>query len=299
MYVMGENPMLSDPNLDHVEQALRNLDFLVVQDIFINETASLAHVILPAACSLEKDGTMTNTERRVQLLHPVVPPPGEALPDWQIICALGEALDKLLDLEREPGYWRFDSSAQIMDEIAAAASIYGGIKHQRLEGKGLTWPCPDDDHPGTPILHQKAFSRGRGKMIAVVPRFPAEPPDEEYPMVMTTGRSLYHYHTGTMTRRSAPLSWRDPRGYAEINVEDADELGIRDAGMVIIHSRRGKVRAQARVGQRVPPGVVFLPFHWRETPANLLTQDYALDPIAKIPEYKVTAVRLERPRSKR
>ncbi|HEY7493671.1 MAG TPA: formate dehydrogenase subunit alpha [Candidatus Tectomicrobia bacterium] len=302
MYVMGENPMLSDPNITQVEAALHALDFLVVQDIFLSETAQLAHVVLPAASSLEKDGTFTNTERRVQLLAPVLPPPGEAHPDWQILCAMGAQLDARLDQQRwtEDGSgrgWEYPSTAAIMDEVARVTPIYGGMRHERLAGSGLVWPCPTADHPGTPILHTDTFTRGRGAFHAVAAQLPAEQPDAAFPLILTTGRILYHYHTGTMTRRSAGLTWRESRGYAEINVQDAAAAGIRDGGPVLITSRRGQVRTQARVGQRVPPGTVFLSFHWKEAPTNLLTQDFALDPLAKIPEYKVCAVCLERPRS--
>jgi formate dehydrogenase alpha subunit len=296
MYIMGENPMLSDPDLTHVEHALRSLDFLVVQDIFLSETAQLAHVVLPAASWLEKDGTMTNTERRVQHLNPVIESPGEAWPDWKITAALGERIDQALGLPRTTEYWDYGSPAEIMEELREVAPIYGGLSYRRLGGTGLTWPCPTDDHPGTTILHTQGFSRGKGRLMPIEPQSPAELPDDEYPLILTTGRSLYHYHTGTMTRRSDALSWRDPRGHAEVNPVDAERIGIRDAGPVVIASRRGQVRTQARVGNRVPPGVVYLAFHWREAPANLLTQDFALDPEAKIPEYKVCAVRLESPK---
>ncbi len=298
MYIMGENPMLSDPNITHVEEALRTLDFLVVQDIFPSETAQLAHVILPAASSMEKDGTFTNTERRVQLLERILPPPGEARPDWQITCAIGQKLDEKLGHERDPDYWYYPSTAAIMDELATVTPSYGGMRHHRLMGDGLVWPCPSEDHQGTPILHARTFARGLGKLHPVKSKLPAEQPDEDFPLILTTGRILYHYHTGTMTRRSERLSWRESRGYAEINERDAEAAGIRDSGMAVIHSRRGQVRVQARVGRRVPPGLVFLSFHWKEAPANLLTQDFALDPKAKIPEYKVCAVRLESPKRK-
>ena len=296
MYVMGENPLMSDPDLQHVEKALRNLDLLVVQDIFFNETAQLAHVILPAAASLEKDGTMTNTERRVQLLRPVVQPPGEARPDWSILAEIGTRLDRRRGLEREVEFWEFGSTADVMDEIAAVTPIYRGVRHHRLRQGGLTWPVPDARHPGTPTLHVGTFSRGKGQMLPVTARMPAEQPDAEYPMILSTGRTLYHYHSGTMTRRSEGLAWREPRSYAEINEEDAARLGVRDAGPIILLSRRGQVRTQARVGTRVPAGTVFLSFHWREAPANLLTHDFGLDEQAKIPEYKVCAVRVEVPK---
>jgi len=295
MYIMGENPMLSDPDITHVEEGLRALDFLVVQDIFLSESAQLAHVVLPAAASLEKDGTFTNTERRVQHLHPITPPPGEALPDWQITGAIGEKLDAALG--RTPGRvrWRFHSTAEIAAETAAVTPIYAGILHHRLGDGGLVWPCPSPEHPGTPILHTERFSRGLGKFHAVQAILPAEPVDAEYPLILSTGRVLYHYHTGTMSRRSVGLDWREPRGYVEVNPADAAAHNLRDGGPVVIHSRRGQVRTQARFSDRVQPGVVFLSFHWKEAPANILTHDFGLDPLAKIPEYKVSAVRLENP----
>jgi formate dehydrogenase alpha subunit len=295
VYVMGENPMMSDPNTSHVERALRSVDFLLVQDIFPSETAQLAHIILPAASSLEKDGSITNTERRVQLIYPVVDPVGDSKPDWQITGDLAVRFDQKMGVERDPALWIFPSTAAIMDETAKVTPIYGGMSYERLAGEGLQWPCPTTDHPGTQYLHKGKFSRGLGKFNPVKANDPAEQPDEEYPFILSTGRVLYHYHTGTMTRRSEPLDWREPGRYVEINVEDADALGISEGDAVAVRSRRGVVTANARVGQRVPPGTVFLAFHWREAPANMLTQDFALDPVAKIPEYKVCAVRLESP----
>jgi predicted molibdopterin-dependent oxidoreductase YjgC len=298
-YVMGENPMMSDPNTSHVEQALRDLELLIVQDIFPSETAQLAHVILPAASSLEKDGSFTNTERRVQLLNPVLAAPGEARPDWQITAEIAARYDKAMGRDREPGYWQYPSTEAIFDELASVTPIYRGMNHGRLEGPGLQWPCPTPDHPGTPILHEGKFSRGLGKFNPITAKDPAELPDEEYPLILSTGRVLYHYHTGTMTRRSGPLSWVEPRGYVEINAQDAAAVDVLDNRAVVVKSRRGTVRTRAKISDRVPPGTVFLAFHWREAPANMLTQDFALDPVAKIPEYKVCAVRLENPRAKR
>lgn len=298
-YIMGENPMMSDPNTNHVEQALRNLDFLVVQDIFPSDTALLAHVILPAASSLEKEGSFTNTERRVQLLQPVLPAPGEARPDWQITGEIAARFDKKMGIARDPKHWIFPSTEIIFNELTSVTPIYAGMSHERLVGEGLQWPCPDPDHPGTPILHVGKFSRGLGKFNPVTAKDPAEQPDEEYPLILTTGRVLYHYHTGTMTRRSKPLAWVEPRGYVEINAEDAAAVDVLDGRAVIIKSRRGIVRTRAKINESVPPGTIFLAFHWREAPANILTQDFALDPIAKIPEYKICAVRLENPSKKR
>ncbi len=298
MYVMGENPMMSDPNTSHVEQSFRKLDFLVVQDIFLSETAQLAHVILPAFSSLEKEGTFTNTERRIQLLAPVIAPPGEARPDWAIIADLAARVDQQMGIERPARYWRFRSAAAVFDELATVTPIYAGVDYRRLAGAGLQWPCPDFDHPGTSILHTASFARGRGKFNPVEARDPAEPTDDDYPLILTTGRVLYHYHSGTMTRRSAPLAWREPRGYVEIHPTDAAAIDLEDERAVIITSRRGSVRTRAKLTERVPPGTIFLAFHWREAPANMLTQDLALDPVAKIPEYKVCAVRIDNPRRK-
>ena len=290
-YVMGENPMMSDPDTNHVEEALRKLDFLLVQDIFPSETALLAHVILPATASLEKDGTFTNTERRVQLLQPVLSTPGEARPDWQITAEIAARIDQKMGRDRLSHYWHYDSTADIFSESTLVTPIYAGMSHERLQGDGLQWPCPKDDHPGTPILHI-------GKFSPVQANDPAEETDEEYPLILTTGRVLYHYHSGTMTRRSGPLAWREPRGYVEVNSEDAAAIGVEDNHAVVIKSRRGTVRTRLKVSEGVPPGTIFLAFHWREAPANRLTQDFALDPIAKIPEYKISAVRLENPRVK-
>ncbi len=299
VYVMGENPMMSDPNTNHVEQALRGLDLLIAQDIFLSDTAQLAHVVLPAAASLEKDGTFTNTERRVQMMHPVLPAPGDSWPDWKITAEIATHFDDKMGITRDREQWQFPSTAAIMDELAATTPIYRGISHARLGREGLQWPCPDAEHPGTPILHIGKFSRGPGKFNVVVANDPAEQTDEEYPLILSTGRVLYHYHSGTMTRRSGPLAWVEPRGYVEINAEDAVAIDLEDNRAVVIESRRGSVRTRAKISDSVPPGTIFLAFHWREAPANILTQDFALDPIAKIPEYKICAVRLENPRAKK
>ena len=296
VYIMGENPMMSDPNTTHVEEGLRNLDFLVVQDIFPSETAMLAHVILPASSSLEKDGTFTNTERRVQQLHPVIESPGDALPDWKIITEIAKVYDQKMRQNRDSGYWNFDSSSAVFDELAGVTKIYAGISHRRLGNYGLQWPCPDNDHPGTPILHSKQFSRGKGRFTAILAKDPVELPDDEFPFFLSTGRVLYHYHSGTMTRRSEPLDWKEPRGFVEINSIDAAALKIKNNTEIIIRSRRGAIQATARISDRVPVGTIFLAFHWKEFPANILTHDFGLDPIAKIPAYKISAVRLEKPK---
>jgi len=298
LYVMGENPLLSDPDTQHVEHGLRTLDFLLVQDIFLSETAQLAHLVLPAAASLEKDGTFTNTERRVQMVRPVLEAPGEALPDWVITGRLAARYDEIMGIRRDQAAWLYPSTAAIMEELASVTPIYGGVSHARLGNHGLQWPCPTADHPGTAILHVEKFSRGRGKFFAVRASDPVELPDEEYPLILTTGRVLYHYHTGTQTRRSGPLSWVEPRGYVEIHPADAEAVGLEDGAAVVVESRRGTIRTKAHLTEDVPQGTIFLAFHWREAPANMLTHTIKLDPVAKIPEYKVCAVKIVNPRAR-
>jgi len=281
MYIIGENPMLSDPHINHVKQALQKLEFLVVQDIFPSETAVLADVILPAAAFAEKDGTYTNTERRVQKLRKAVDPPGEAKPDWQIVSELAEKMG------RPFGY---KNMAEIMEEIASLTPTYGGIHHERLEDYGLQWPCYDESHPGTPILHVGKFTRGLGKFHAVEYLPPAEAVSERYPLILTTGRVLEHWHTGTMSRRTEVLDKLYPNGVIEIHPDDATKLGITDGDKMTVKSKRGKIEAPVRVTDKSSPGLAFMAFHWRESPANALTNP-VLDPLAKIPEFKVSAVR--------
>ena len=285
MYVVGENPVMSDPDANHVTHCLEHLDFLVVQDLFMSETAVLADVVLPATVSAEKDGTFTNSERRVQRVRRAVPPPGEARHDWEII---GE-------LARRMGYagLTYDGPSDILAEVASLTPSYGGILWHRLDKGSLQWPCPNADHPGTQVLHKEKFSRGLGLFSAVEWKPPAEETDREYPYVLTTGRVLWHYHTGTLTRRSAGLSAIYPEARIEINPEDAFSLHIRDGDMIRLVSRRGEVEARALVMPVTQPGVVFIPFHFAEAVANKLTIA-ALDPKAKIPEYKVCAVKVER-----
>jgi formate dehydrogenase alpha subunit len=282
LFIMGENPMLSDPDVNHVEKALKNLDFLAVQDIFLTETAQLADVVLPAAGFAEKDGTFTNTERRVQRVNQAIDPPGEARADWDILC----------DLARRMGYdMSYSDPAAIQDEIASLTPSYGGIAYDRLETETLQWPCPTKDHPGTAILHTEKFTRGLGKFHPVEFIEAEELPDEEYPLLLSTGRILQHFHTGTMTRHSEVLDKLVSVGAIEVNPEDAEKLGIADGEMVRVTSRRGEIEIAARVTERVPPGTVFLAFHFKEAAANRLTIA-ALDPVAKIPEFKVCAVRI-------
>jgi len=284
IFVMGENPMLSDPDLNHAEEQLRSLDFLSVSDIFMSETAELADVVLPACSFAEKDGTYTATDRRVQRVRKAVEPIGDSKPDWWIIQ----------ELSRRMGYdMSYGSPLEIMDEVALVAPIYGGVSFSRLESEDLRWPCRDAGHPGTRILHQGRFSRGRGVFHAVEYRPPAEEPDDDYPYTLTTGRLLFHWHTGTMTRRSETLTDQVNEAYMEINPVDAEALGIEEEDTVRVSSRRGSIELKADVTPRIRPGTVFIPFHYAEAAANRLTNN-ALDPDAKIPEYKVCAVKIEK-----
>jgi formate dehydrogenase alpha subunit len=284
IYIMGENPALSDPNLNRTRKALEMVDFLVVQDIFLSETARYADVVLPSACFAEKNGTFTNTERRVQRIRTAVPPPGEARSDWQTIC----------DLSTRLGYkMSYDSTGQIMDEIASLTPIYGGMSFERIDSVGLQWPCLDKDHPGTKYLHKGKFTRGKGKFHTVSFKAPAESPGKKFPFVLTTGRQLYQFHTGTMTRKSAAINQISPTGYVEIHLEDAGKLGIADGDTVEVSSIRGKVSTLAKVTKNIEKGWLFMPFHFCEGPANMLTID-ALDPLAKIPEYKACAATVKK-----
>ena len=285
LYIMGENPAMSDPDSTHVRECLEALEFLVVQDIFLNETGEMADVVLPAAAFAEKDGTFTNTERRVRLVRRALDPPGEARPDWEIIAEIARRLGA--------EGWDYADPAAIMDEIADVAPIYGGMSFERLEGEGLQWPCPDRDHPGTPILHVGKFSRGKGRFSPVHHQPAAELPDEEYPLMLTTGRILQHWHTGTMTRRVGGLEFLAPEELVEINPADAAALGIADRDWIRVSSRRGAVTARAWVTDRVRPGLIFMTFHFAEALGNVLTNN-VIDPVAKIPEYKVCAVRVEK-----
>jgi len=278
-YIMAENPALSDPDVNHVLESLNDFDFLIVQDIFLTETAKFAHMIFPASCFAEKSGTFTNTERRFQLLRKALDPPGNAKGDLDILCLLGNALG--LDFP-------YKSAAEVMDEIASIAPAYGGIRFDRLELKGLQWPCPDPEHPGTRYLHKGRFTRGKG--LFVVPEYtpPRELPDEDYPYYLSTGRMFSHYHTGTMTRRSSFLNREVTDAYAEINPQDAANLEVKDGEKITITTRRGSIITNARITKRVSRGHVFAPFHFTEARANILTNP-VLDPASKIPEFKVCA----------
>jgi formate dehydrogenase alpha subunit len=283
LYIMGENPLLSDPDLKHVEKELKKLELLVVQDIFLTETAQLAHVVLPGASFAEKDGTFTNTERRVQRVRKALTPPGDAKADWEIIAGLSGKM----------GYpMNYASPEEIFKEIAKVTPSYAGMSYKRLEKQGLQWPCPTPDHPGTKFLHKDRFSRGLGLFTAIEYIPPDELPDKEYPFLLSTGRVLYHYHTGTMSTLSQGLTERYPESLVEINPVDAKKLGIKNNQMVKLTSRRGTVSAKAVLTEKSAPGTVFMNFHFRNAAVNLLTNP-ALDPVGKIPEFKVCAVKVE------
>jgi formate dehydrogenase alpha subunit len=285
MYIMGENPVLTEPQAKHAVEALEKLDFLAVQDLFLTETAQLAHVVLPGTTFAEKEGTFTNTERRVQRVRQAIPPVGNSRPDWWIVCQVGRRMGS-------DGF-NFENPSRIMEEIARLTPSYGGISYRRLEKGGLQWPCPTPEHPGTPILHRELFTRGKGNFVPLEYKPSVEYPDEEYPLVLTTGRTLFHYHTGTMSRRVKGLNVFQSEELVEINPVDARTLGVADGDAVNVISRRGSVTARARVTEVSPPGVVFMTFHFAESPTNQLIGP-ALDPVAKIPEFKVTAVRIEK-----
>jgi formate dehydrogenase major subunit len=284
LYIIGENPMVSDPDLSHAGKSLRNLDLLVVQDIFMTETAQLADVVLPSASFAEKDGTFTNTERKVQRVRKAVDAPGSAREDWEILS----------DIARLMGCDMGCASAEkILQEVAALTPSYGGITCGRLQSGGLTWPCPNTDHPGTPRLHVDKFTHGAGVFHAIEYIPPAEVADAEYPVWLTTGRVLYQYHTGTMTMKSPGVHEREPACFVEIASQDALAWGICDNEKIRVVSRRGSIRAAARISDQAVAGTIFIPFHYAQAAVNILTNS-ALDPTAKIPEYKVCAVRVEK-----
>ena len=305
LWIMGENPALSDPNMKHVQEAFEKIEFLVVQDIFLTETAEFADVVLPAASFAEKDGTFTNTERRVQRIRRAVRPPGKARDDLSIINMLSARMHYGHAVLPAAGYGNYRTrgdggangtpplASEIFAEMGRVWPHLAGMNYDRLEQNGLQWPCPSTDHDGTPVLFIDGFPRGRGLFSSVVWKGPSELPDADYPLVLTTGRVLYQYHTGTMTRRSKVIEDADSGAHVEINPADAEKLGISNGDEVMAVSRRGRITLPAQVTERVNIGVVFIPFHYREAAANLLTND-ALDPVCKIPEAKVCAVRIEK-----
>ncbi len=306
LYILGEDPVMSDPDTNHIRHCLESCDFIVLQEIFPTETAEYADVLLPGVSFAEKTGAFTNTERRIQMCRKAIEPEGEAKEDWWITAELAkrvlvEGSRHALRAEGRFTSWEYMNTADIMQEIAALTPSYAGVSHERLErGERLQWPVKGLDHPGTPILHIGAFPRGKGKFAPIDHIPPAERPDDEYPMILSTGRVLYHWHGGEMTRRAKGLMEVYGQSLVELNPDDAERLalslpkGSGQAGKrrVRITSRRGAMEAEAWVTDRVPPGMVYANFHFPETPTNALTIA-ALDPVAKIPEYKVCAVKVE------
>jgi formate dehydrogenase alpha subunit len=283
LYIMGEDPVSSEPNQGKVIAHLSRLDFLVCQEIFMSETARLAHVVLPGACFAEKDGTFTCSERRVQRVRKAVEPPGEARADWQILCQVSAAL----------GYpMNYAGPAEIFDEIARLTPSYGGMSYARLETGGLQWPCPTPDHPGTRWLHEGRFTRGKGLFHPIVFHPQKEEPDGEYPLILSTGRTLYHYNVGNMTRKVAVSNQKQSANFVEIHEDTAARLGISDGQRVAVKSRRGTVTARAVVGRKVRPDTIWMPFHFAEEPTNAVTND-VFDPVTATAEYKCCAARVE------
>jgi formate dehydrogenase major subunit/formate dehydrogenase alpha subunit len=284
IYIMGENPALTDANQSHAVGAIKNLEFLVVQDIFMTETAALADVVLPATCFAEKGGTFINTERKVQLVRKAVEPPGNAKEDMWIISELSGRMGYAMS---------YNSPDEVFEEIGALWPALAGISYIRIRNEGIQWPCPTKEHPGTEYLYKRGFPRGKPSVIPVDYAPPAESAGEEYPYVLTTGRNLFQYHGGSMTRRVSPIEAHAGEPYAEINPEDAVKLGVKKGDTVKISSKRGQINIKAMVTKRTPRGVVFVPMHYGEAAANALTND-ALDPYSKTPEFKVCAVKINK-----
>jgi formate dehydrogenase major subunit len=289
MYIMGENPVVTDPDTHHIREALSKLDFFVFQDMFLNETAEYAHVILPACSYAEKDGTFTNTERRVQRVRKAIEPIGESKDDYWIIGQIAKRMGA-------KGF-EYTHPSQIMEEIARLTPTYGGITYKRLDEGSLQWPCPSEDHPGTCILHESVFSRpsGKGNFVPVKYRPPVEMTDKEYPLMLMTGRRLYHYHA-TMTRKVDVLNILLNEEECEINPDDAAKLGINQADIIEVTSRNGKVKVRARVTDTVPQGVAHMAFHFIETPTNELISSAkeTLDPVTGTPAYKTCPVKINK-----
>ncbi len=289
LYIMGENPMISDPDINHVEECLEK-PFLVVQDIFMTPTAELANVVLPAASFAEKEGTFTSTQRTVCKIRKVIDPIGDSKPDYWVIGQIAERMGY--------GGCTYSHPREILDEINEVTPIYGGISWERIDSSkfpfGISWPCPDVYHGGTSLLHEGGnFSRGKGKCHPCVYHPPAEEPDSEYPFILTTGRVAFHWHTRSMTGRSPTLNREIPSPFVEINPNDAKKIGVSDRSSVRISSRRGEIVSAAKVSDTIPPGTLFMPWHFEEAPANKLTIA-SLDPISKIPSLKVCSVKIER-----
>jgi predicted molibdopterin-dependent oxidoreductase YjgC len=292
MVVMGENPMMSEPNLSHAQHALEALDFLVCLDIFHNETTQMADVVLPTASFAEKDGTFTNSDRRVQRVRQALPAVGESRPDWLIVCELAKRMEKQLDIERSAGF-DYPNPEAIWEEMRAVTPDFYGITYERLEREGgVHWPCPDLDHPGTPYLFEEDFPRGKGKFWTLEYGTDSELTDDEYPYNLSTGRVLFHWHGGTLSR-NASLGDAFPEPVLEMHPDDAHRLQLVSGDWVEVTSRRGSVVCRALVTGRSPVGTVFLPFHFVEAAANLLTLD-RVDRRAKIPDFKMAAVKLRK-----
>lgn len=289
LYIVGTDPMMCVPDVNNLKEDLQKAKFIVVQDIFLTETGKLADVVLPAATWVEREGTHTYVDRRVQKIDKVVSPPGEAKPDWWIICQLAERMGHKNEFD-------FSASGEIFEEIRRCVPQYRGITYGRLKGTpgGIHWPCPAEDHPGTPTMFQEKFNTpdGMGQFQVVEYKPPAECPDAQYPYVLTTGRSIFHFHTGSMTRRTSKLNDEISQGFVEINPEDATREGVNDSEPVTLESRRGRIQVKARVTEQVSPGLLFMPFHFADSCANVLTNP-ALDPSCKCAETKYCVVRME------
>jgi formate dehydrogenase alpha subunit len=290
LYIMGENPMMSEPNLNHTRHQMESLEFLVAQDLFINESGEFADVFLPATSWAEKEGTFTNTDRRVQRVRQAIPPRGEARPDWEIICDLAQRIEARLGKDNT-AYWNYNHPGEILEEMGSVVPAYAGVKYERIEELGLQTPATDDEHPGTPFLFAESFPRGRGKFHPLEYIPVVEMPDDDYPFILSTGRVLEHWHGGSLTRNSQ-LDDLFPEALVEIHPTDAARINVNEGDVVRVSSRRGTIVLRAKVSYKTTMGVVFIPFHFREAAANLLTID-ALDPLAKIPEYKACAVRVD------
>jgi formate dehydrogenase alpha subunit len=282
MYVLGEDPVMTDPDANHIKKAFKKMDFVVVQELFMSETAKLADVILPGASFAEKDGTFSSSERRVQRVRKAIEPIGDSRPDWWIICEISKRMGYAMD---------YAYPEQIFNEMASLTPTYGGINYERIEHTGLQWPCPTLDHPGTPILHTKSFARGKGLFKGIEHTPPAEMPCEEYPFLLSTGRILYHYNV--TTRYSSALEAHRPEEMAMIHPADAVTLGVCTGDKVQVTSRRGSVQTKVNVTDKVMSGMIWMSFHYKETPTNELTVN-AFDPISKTGEYKVAAVQIEK-----
>lgn len=284
LYIMGENPMISDPDINHIEKALKKLDFLVVQDIFLTETAQMADVILPAASFAEKDGTFTNTERKVQRIRKAINPVGNSKPDWLIIM---EVMNKL-------GYDKtYNNPSEIMDEIRSLTPSYAGISYERIEEDGLQWPCPSIDHPGTKVLHVDKFAKGKATFVPCDYTLSFEGTTEEYPYILVNGRILYHYHTRTMTGRVEGLNEKSPHSYIEVNPITASKLGFENNEKIRVSSKRGEIQTYVKITDIVEEDIFFMPFHFADGAANYLTNT-TLDSISKVPDLKVCAIKVEK-----